>query len=61
VLATLSFVVFTVAFIGFEQFARFLQLRYRIHEFWFMLASYFGFLALILWRRAALLPKAAQP
>lgn len=61
VLATLSFIAFTVAFIGFEQLARFLLLEFGIHEFWFMLASYFGFLALILWRRAALPPRAAQP
>lgn len=51
--ATLAFVVFTVAFIGFEQFARFMMQRYGIQEFWFMLVSYFGFAFLIWWRRKA--------
>jgi hypothetical protein len=53
VFATLSFPVFTVAFIGFEQAARFAMRRWDLHEFWFMLVSYFGFLGLILWRGSA--------
>jgi hypothetical protein len=60
VLATLSFVAFTIAFIGFEQSARFLLLNFGVHEFWFMLASYFGFLGLILWRGAATQRRPAQ-
>jgi hypothetical protein len=48
--ATLAFVLFTVAFIGFEQVARVAVHRFGLHEFWIMLASYFGFLFLILWR-----------
>jgi hypothetical protein len=51
--ATLSAVPFTVAFIMFEQLARWLLKNYGIHEFWFMLAAYFGFLWLILWRSRA--------
>ncbi len=50
VLATLAFVLFTVAYIGFEQAARFVMKRFGVHEFWFMLVSYFGFLLLIFWR-----------
>ncbi len=50
VLATLCFIVFTLAFIGFEQAARFLMKNYGVHEFWFMFASYFGFTGLIWWR-----------
>lgn len=53
VVATLAFVVFTVAFIGFEQSARFVMKRYGVQEFWFMLVSYFGFAFLIWWRRKA--------
>jgi hypothetical protein len=30
-----------------------LQKAYGVHEFWFMLASYFGFAFLIWWRRTA--------
>ena len=51
--ATLCFVVFTVAFIGFEQLGRYIMKNYGVHEFWFMLVSYFGFAALIRWRRQA--------
>lgn len=43
-------VVYTVAFIGFEQLARFGVDRYGVNEFWFMAASYFGFIGVILWR-----------
>lgn len=50
--ATLCFVLFTVAFIGFEQVARLAEQR-GLHEFWVMLASYFGFAWLIWWRRTA--------
>jgi hypothetical protein len=52
VAATLSFILFTVAFIAFEQVARFGNRR-GIHEFWFMLIAYFGIAGLILWRRRA--------
>lgn len=52
VLATLSFVAFTVAFIVFEQVGRYFESR-GVHEFWIMLASYFGFAGLIWWRRSA--------
>jgi hypothetical protein len=50
--ATLCFVVFTIAFIGFEQVARLAEQR-GVHEFWIMLASYAGFAFLIDWRRRA--------
>lgn len=53
VAATLSFVLYTMAFIGFEQSARFIMKRFGTHEFWFMFASYFGFLIVILWRSRA--------
>ena len=45
--ATLSAVVFTIAFILFENISRYLVEFRGIHEFWTMLVSYFGFLALI--------------
>ena len=51
--ATLSAVPFTVAYILFEQMARWLLQSYGIHEFWFMLVAYFGFVWLILWRARA--------
>lgn len=51
--ATLCFVPFTVAFIGFEMVARHLVFGQGLHEFWVMLVSYFGFAGLILWRRLA--------
>lgn len=50
VAATLAFVPYTIAFIFFEQSARYLWRHRDLHEFWFMFASYFGFLGLILWR-----------
>ncbi len=53
VFATLSLIPFTIAFILFEQSARYLLTQHGVHEFWFMLASYFGFIGLILWRRSA--------
>ncbi len=49
--ATLSAVVFTIAFIGFENIARY-GVNRGVHEFWFMAAAYFGFLWLIYWRGA---------
>jgi hypothetical protein len=51
ILATLSAIVFTIAFIGFEYVAR-LGVKAGINEFWFMAAAYFGFLFLIWWRGA---------
>jgi hypothetical protein len=51
ILATLSAIVFTVAFIAFEYIAR-LGVQAGINEFWFMAAAYFGFLFLIWWRGA---------
>jgi hypothetical protein len=50
VLATLGAVAYTVAFIALEQFSRLGVERYGVNEFWFMAASYFGFIAVILWR-----------
>lgn len=47
--ATLTAVLFTIAFIGFENIARY-GVKHGIHEFWFMLAAYLGFLAIIFWR-----------
>jgi len=47
--ATLSAVLFTVAYILFENIARF-SVALGCHEFWLMLTAYFGFLWLILWR-----------
>ena len=47
--ATLTAVVFTVAFIGFEWIAR-LGVQRGVHEFWFMAASWFGFVGIIYWR-----------
>lgn len=49
--ATLSALVYTAAFIGFEQLARLGVDGYGVNEFWFMAASYFGFIGVILWRR----------
>jgi hypothetical protein len=47
--ATLTAVLFTVGFIGFENIAR-AGVKRGVDEFWFMLTAYFGFLALIIWR-----------
>ncbi len=47
--ATLTAIVFTIAFIGFENIARY-GVNQGVHEFWFMAAAYFGFLWLIYWR-----------
>ena len=48
--ASLGAIVYTVAFIGFEQLARLAVERYGVDEFWFMAASFLGFITLILWR-----------
>ena len=50
-------VVFTVAYIAFENVAR-LGVSMGCHEFWFMFTAYFGFLWLILWRGRRLAPAA---
>lgn len=47
--ATSTAVLFTVAFIGFENIARF-GVAMGCHEFWFMFSALFGFLWLIFWR-----------
>lgn len=54
--ATLTAVLFTVAFIAFEQLARLGVRRFGLDEFLFMAISYFGFIGLILWRRRASRP-----
>jgi hypothetical protein len=51
--ATLSAVVFTIAFIMFEMLSRLLVDSAGLHEFWVMLIAYFGFLGLIGWRARA--------
>ena len=48
--ATLCALVYTAAFIGFEQLSRLGVEHYGVNEFWFMAASFFGFIAVILWR-----------
>ena len=48
--ATLMAVVYTIAFIGFENIARIGVDDLGYSEFWFMLASYFGFVFVIVWR-----------
>jgi hypothetical protein len=50
VAAMLGAVAYTVAFIAFEQLARLGVERYGVNEFWFMAATFFGFIGLILWR-----------
>lgn len=47
--ATLAAVLFTVAFIAFENIAR-AGVRHGLQEFWFMAIAYPGFLWLIWWR-----------
>jgi len=51
--ATLSAIVFTVAFIMFEMVGRYFVHSVGLHEFWVMLVAYFGFLGLIAWRARA--------
>jgi hypothetical protein len=48
--ATLTGLVFTVAFILFEHIPRIGVSRFGVNEFWFMLTAYFGFIAIIVWR-----------
>jgi hypothetical protein len=48
--AMLGAVGYTIAFIGFEQLSRIGVDRFGVNEFWFMAATYFGFIAVILWR-----------
>ena len=50
VVATLSFIAYTIAFIGFEWISRIGVDRFGYSEFWFMLTAYIGFAGLILWR-----------
>lgn len=50
VAALLAAIAYTVAFIGFEQLARLGADGYGIDEFWFMAITFFGFVAVILWR-----------
>ena len=47
--ATLSSIVFTIAFIAFENVSRFIVAT-GVHEFWIMLIAFPGFVVLILWR-----------
>ncbi|MEO7385457.1 MAG: hypothetical protein ABIX37_00825 [Gammaproteobacteria bacterium] len=49
-LATGGAVVYTVAFIALEQLARLGVEGYGVNEFWFMAASFLGFVSVILWR-----------
>jgi hypothetical protein len=52
--------IYTVAFILFEQLARYGVERWGMHEFCWMTMSFFGFWWLILWRaRSAVKPKPA--
>ncbi|MDX2142945.1 MAG: hypothetical protein SFV19_06300 [Rhodospirillaceae bacterium] len=53
VAALLSSIVFTVAFIGFEQLARAGVERLGMHEFCWMFLTYGGFVGLIWWRGRA--------
>jgi hypothetical protein len=48
--AFFSAIVFTVAYIGFEQIARFGVEKLGMHEFCFMTLTFFGFVGVILWR-----------
>jgi len=48
--ATFTAVIFTIAFILFENIARYGVEQNGIHEFWFMLIAFFGFVGIILWR-----------
>lgn len=54
--ALLGAVAYTVAFILLENVARAGVERLGVNEFWFMAASYFGFVGVILWRGRALRP-----
>ena len=48
--ALFAAIVYTVAFIGLEQLARLGVEGYGVNEFWFMAATFLGFIAVILWR-----------
>ena len=48
--ATLMAVVYTVAFIGFENISRIGVDQLGHSEFWYMLVSYIGFVIIIVWR-----------
>jgi hypothetical protein len=48
--ATLTSVIFTIAFIIFENISRFFVNGYGVNEFWFMFIAFFGFVTIILWR-----------
>lgn len=50
IVAVFSAVIFTVAYIGFENISRYFVDRMGYSEFWFMLTAFIGFYALILWR-----------
>jgi hypothetical protein len=47
--ATLTSIIFTIAFIFFENVSRYIAAS-GVHEFWLMLISFPGFVGLILWR-----------
>lgn len=47
-------IAYTVVFIGFEQLARYGVERHNVNEFWFMAASYIGFVTVIVWRGRAM-------
>lgn len=51
--AMLGAVAYTALFIACEMIPRLGVERYGVNEFWFMAASWFGFVAVILWRRRA--------
>jgi hypothetical protein len=51
--AMLLAVAYTVLFIAFEQFSRLVADRFGVNEFWFMAASFLGFVSVILWRGKA--------
>jgi len=53
IMATLSAIAFTIAFIAFENIARYFVDGHGVSEFWFMLVAYFGFIWLIVWRGKA--------
>ena len=50
-------IAYTVVFIGFEEIARYGVEKQGVHEFWFMAASYIGFVAVIVWRGRAAAPR----
>lgn len=51
--ATLSAIIFTVAFIMFEMLGRYFVSTVGLHEAWVMLAACVGFIGLIAWRARA--------